>query len=418
MQVNSVESAPLVVFLPGLGAVSTTFIAGVIANTKLGIPIVGSITQNHRLLKNEKVQNISELIHTRALRDLRFVAWDITNENAHNTALKAGVLSPHDIHPLQEELKQIRPLPGVFEKEYVPGLDASFVRSETSKRKQAEALRKDIRDSLRAHNAKEGVMVWCGSTERYLATEPVHRSLVNFEKGLDEDNPYIAPSMIYAYAAIKEGVPFANGAPNLTIDIPALEELAELNRVPIAGKDFKTGQTFMKTLVAPGLKSRLLGVNGWFSTNILGNKDGLVLNEPENFKTKESSKLESLNRIFEPEINPDLYGELYHTVRINYYPPRGDQKEGWDNIDLFGWMGYPMQIKINFLCRDSILAAPIVLDLALLLNWSQRRGEYGAQDWLSFYFKHPQKTTRRPIAIHDLMEQHRILLEHLIPKEF
>jgi myo-inositol-1-phosphate synthase len=271
------------------------------------------------------------------------------------------------------------------------------------------ALMQDITESMQKQRCEEAVMVWCGSTERYTPVEGVHESIEAFEQGLDENHPNISPSMMYAYAAIKSGIPFANGAPNLTIDIPALQQLAEQDGVPIAGKDFKTGQTFMKTLVAPGIKAKSLGMKGWFSTNILGNKDGLVLNEPQNFKTKENSKLESLNSILEPELYPDLYGDLYHSVKINYYPPRGDAKEGWDNIDIFGWMGYPMQIKINFLCRDSILAAPIVLDLSLLLWMAKKKQLSGIQRWLSFYFKHPQSIGSEP-ALHDLHQQHENLL--------
>lgn len=401
----------LIVFLPGLGAVATTLIAGVLANVKQGKPIVGSITQNHRIEKDHKVRNISELIETASLSSIDFACWDITEDDAYTSALKAGVLNPMDLEPLKEEMSAIKPMAGVFSKEFVPNLEPSYIKATNSKREQTRALREDIRKHV---GTQKGVMVWCGSTERFLRIEEVHKSLEAFEKGLDENNEYIAPSMLYAYAALKEGIPFANGAPNLTLDIPALVELAEVEGVPIAGKDFKTGQTFMKTLVAPGLKAKLLGVNGWFSTNILGNKDGLVLNEPENFKTKEHSKLESLNSIFQTETYPELYGDMFHSVKINYYPPRGDQKEGWDNIDIFGWMGYPMQIKINFLCRDSILAAPIVLDLALLLNYAKKNGYKGVQEWMSFFFKHPQSNSNNQAPVHDLMLQHQMLMQELL----
>jgi myo-inositol-1-phosphate synthase len=311
---------------------------------------------------------------------------------------------------VREDLEAVEPMPGVFISDYVRRLDPSYVKKGQSRSQWVDALRADIREQKAKHGTDRAVMVWCASTERFLDPEPVHQSLAAFEQGLADNDLSIAPSQMYAYAALMEGVPMANGAPNLTLEIPALQELALQQGLPIAGKDFKTGQTFMKTLLAPGLKAKLLGVQGWFSTNILGNKDGLVLDEPDNFRTKEHSKLESLHSIFEAERYPELYGDLHHTVRINYYPPRGDSKEGWDNIDIVGWMGYPMQIKINFLCKDSILAAPIVLDLALLLDWAHGQGWSGVQEWMSFYFKDPHSEGK---ALHDLMRQHQNLLSTL-----
>jgi myo-inositol-1-phosphate synthase len=344
------------------------------------------------------------------LSNLAFAAWDITPENAYESAKNAEVLSPQDLEMVREDLEAVEPMPGVFISDYVRRLDPSYVKKGQSRSQWVDALRADIREQKAKHGTDRAVMVWCASTERFLDPEPVHQSLAAFEQGLADNDLSIAPSQMYAYAALMEGVPMANGAPNLTLEIPALQELALQQGLPIAGKDFKTGQTFMKTLLAPGLKAKLLGVQGWFSTNILGNKDGLVLDEPDNFRTKEHSKLESLHSIFEAERYPELYGDLHHTVRINYYPPRGDSKEGWDNIDIVGWMGYPMQIKINFLCKDSILAAPIVLDLALLLDWAHGQGWSGVQEWMSFYFKDPHAQEQ---AVHDLMQQHGTLLSTL-----
>lgn len=384
----------LAVFLPGLGAVATTFIAGVhLVRKGLGRP-VGSLTQMGRIRLGKRTEGrsplIREFVPLASLEDLVFCAWDIFPDDAFESACKAGVLEQAQLESVREELKAVRPLPAVFDTEYVRRLHGTHVKTGANKRDLAEQLREDIRRFLDETGARRGVMVWCGSTERYLEPAESHASLERFEKALEENDPTIAPSMLYAYAALKEGVPFANGAPNLTVDIPALVELADAQRVPICGKDFKTGQTLMKTIIAPGLKARALGLTGWFSTNILGNRDGEVLDEPSSFRTKQESKLSVLEVILQSELYPELYGDYTHRVSIHYYPPRGDNKEGWDNIDLFGWLGYPMQIKINFLCRDSILAAPLVLDLALFLDLAQRAGMKGIQEWLSFYFKSPQ----------------------------
>ena len=413
---NHDQNNTLLVLIPGLGAVATTFLAGVMAHIHHGRPMVGSITQNYKLPDTSETpdprnfQPLSEHLGLPKLPDLAFAAWDITPDNAYESAKKAKVLTPEDLELVKAPLQEISPMPGVFISDYVRRLEPSFVKEGTSRVEWVAQLRADIREQKKAHATDRAVMVWCGSTERFLQPEAVHQSLESFEDGLKQDHPAISPSQMYAYAALLEGVPMANGAPNLTLEIPALIELAKREGLPIAGKDFKTGQTFMKTLLAPGLKAKLLGAQGWFSTNILGNKDGLVLDEPENFRTKEHSKLESLHSILETERYPELYGDLHHTVRINYYPPRGDSKEGWDNIDILGWMGYPMQIKVNFLCKDSILAAPIVLDLALLLDWAHRQGWSGIQEWMSFYFKDPHSEGK---ALHDLMRQHQNLLSTL-----
>jgi len=411
-QMSVEENKLLMIFLPGVGAVATTFIAGVLANTTVGKPIIGSVCQNQRMISDHNVKIISDSLSLPKLSNLRFAGWDITETDAYTSALKADVLNAQDLAPIKDQMAAIKPMKGVFNRHFVPSLEPDFVKELTSKRAMVNALMQDISDSMQKQNCEDAVMVWCGSTERYTAVQDVHQTIEAFEEGLDQDHEAISPSMMYAYAAIKSGVPFANGAPNLTIDVPALQQLAIKEEVPIAGKDFKTGQTFMKTLVAPGIKAKSLGMKGWFSTNILGNKDGLVLNEPENFKTKENSKLESLNSILEPDVYPDLYGDLYHSVKINYYPPRGDAKEGWDNIDIFGWMGYPMQIKINFLCRDSILAAPIVLDLSLLLWLAKKKKRSGVQSWLSFYFKHPQNIAKEAV-VHQLHTQHENLLNQI-----
>jgi myo-inositol-1-phosphate synthase len=393
----------------GMGAVSTTFIAGVFSiRNGLEKPI-GSYTQLGTIRLGKRTENrnplVKEFVDLSRLDDLVFGGWDIFPDNAFEAALKAGVLDEfRHLNPLREELSTVVPMKAVFEPRYVKRLHGTHIKDIVSKKEQAEALMQDITDFKKKNNCDRIVMIWCASTEIYIEATEVHSSLKNFEAGLEKNDPAISPSMIYAYAALRSGVPFANGAPNLTVDIPALEELAQKMEVPIAGKDFKTGQTLMKTIVAPGLKARMLGIRGWFSSNILGNRDGEVLDDPDSFKTKEVSKLSVLENILEPEKHPDLYRDLYHKVRINYYPPHGDNKESWDNIDITGWMGYQMQIKINFLCRDSILAAPIVLDLALFLDLAQRSGMSGIQEWLSFYFKSPQTSPGLPPQ-HDIFRQ-------------
>jgi myo-inositol-1-phosphate synthase len=398
------------VLLPGLGAVSTTFIAGVeLARRGLGRPI-GSLTQmaTIRLGKRSegRTPKIRDFVPLSSLDDLVFAAWDPIADNAYESALKAGVLDKHShVEPIASFLKQIEPLPAAFDQRYVKRLQGANVIPGTSKREWTESLRADIRNFKAKNDCDRLVMIWCGSTEVFIKQSEVHQSLEAFEKGLDENHAEIAPSMLYAYAALKEGVPYANGAPNLSVDFPAMLELARDNGVPVAGKDFKTGQTMMKTMIAPGLKARMLGLDGWFSTNILGNRDGAVLDDPESFRTKEESKLSVLEYILQPELYPDLYRDYYHKVRINYYPPRGDAKEGWDNIDIRGWLDYPMQIKIDFLCRDSILAAPIVLDLALLLDLASRAEMSGIQEWLSFYLKSPMHA-EGIYPEHDLFIQH------------
>ncbi|HEX8696869.1 MAG TPA: inositol-3-phosphate synthase [Longimicrobium sp.] len=382
------------VLLPGLGAVSTTFIAGVeLARRGLARPI-GSVTQLGTIRLGKRTENrvpkIRDFVPLAGLDDLVFGGWDPFPADAYESALNAGVLDRHEhLDPIADFLKSVKPMPAAFDRRYVKKLDGVYVKP-GGKRAWAEALREDIRGFKAEHGCDRLVMVWCGSTEVYLKRGPAHETIEAFEAALDADDDTIAPSMLYAYAAIMEGVPYANGAPNLSADVPALVQLAQEREVPIAGKDFKTGQTLMKTIIAPGLKARMLGLEGWFSTNILGNRDGEVLDDPESFKTKEESKLSVLEHILQPQQYPELYGKFSHVVRINYYPPRGDAKEGWDNIDIRGWLGYPMQIKVDFLCRDSILAAPIVLDLALFLDLAARSGMSGIQEWLSFYFKSPQ----------------------------
>ncbi len=382
------------ILLPGLGAVSTTFIAGVeLARRGLAAPI-GSLTQlaSIRLGKRTEGRNpkIRDFVPLASLDDLVFGAWDPFPQDAYESALNAGVLDKHEhIEPIRDFLRTIRPMPAAFDRRYVKKLEGINVKP-GRKRDWAESLREDIRRFKAENGCERVVMVWCGSTEIYLTRGPAHQTIEAFEAAIDADDDSIAPSMLYAYAAIMEGVAYANGAPNLSVDIPALTKLAQERGVPIAGKDFKTGQTLMKTIIAPGLKARMLGLEGWFSTNILGNRDGEVLDDPESFKTKEESKLSVLEHILQPQEYPELYGKFSHVVRINYYPPRGDAKEGWDSIDIKGWLGYPMQIKVDFLCRDSILAAPIVLDLALFLDLASRSGLGGIQEWLSFYLKSPQ----------------------------
>jgi len=373
--------------------VATTFIAGVQLVRNGHSKPFGSLTQMGTIRLGKRTEKrtpkIKDFVPLAELQDLVFGGWDIFPDNCYESAVKAGVLALSDLEKVKDELAAIRPWPAVFSREYVRRLDGPNVKKANTKYDLAKLLMQDIERFRSEHNLDRMVMVWCASTEVFRRPEAVHQDVRSFEKGLKENHPAIAPSMIYAYAAIMSGVPFANGAPNLTVDIPALIHLAREKRVPIAGKDFKTGQTLMKTIIAPGLKARLLGLDGWFSTNILGNRDGEVLDDPESFKTKEESKLSVLEYILQPELYPELYGKFYHKVRINYYPPRGDNKEGWDNLDIFGWLGYRMQIKVDFLCRDSILAAPIVLDLVLFMDLAQRAGMHGIQEWLSFYFKSP-----------------------------
>jgi myo-inositol-1-phosphate synthase len=398
------------VLLPGLGAVSTTLIAGVhLINKGLARPF-GSLTQMQKIRlgkrTNPRFVPIKELVPLADPTDLVFGAWDIFPDNAYEAALAAGVLPPETLEKVRAELEAVAPWPGVFDRAYVRNLDGKHVKSAPTKRHLAEMLMRDMDDFRSAHRLDRAVAVWCASTEVFLQAGPTHETLAAFEKGLEKNAPEISPSMIYAWAALSSGIPFANGAPNLSVDIPALVELAKEKGVPVAGKDFKTGQTLMKTIIAPGLKARMLGLEGWFSTNILGNRDGEVLDDPGSFRTKELSKVSVLDAILQPEIYKELYGEYFHKIRIEYYPPRGDAKEGWDNIDIFGWLGQPMQIKVNFLCRDSILAAPVVLDLALFLDLAQRAGLAGIQEWLSFYFKSPMS---RP----DLKPEHDLFIQHL-----
>jgi myo-inositol-1-phosphate synthase len=381
------------VLIPGIGAVSTTFIAGVEAVKRgLGLPI-GSLTQLATIRLGKRTDGrspyIKDFVPLASLDDLVFGGWDIYEDTAYQAAANAHVLDKDLLEQVKEPLQAIQPMKAVFDHEYVRRIDGPNKKTTGTKMDKAHALMADIEEFRRSQGCSRLVMIWCGSTEVFHRPSAVHQTLASFEEGLRNDDPEIAPSQIYAYAALMSGVPYANGAPNLTTDAPALRDLARDRGLPICGKDFKTGQTFMKTLIAPGLKARMLGVSGWFSTNILGNRDGEVLEDPGSFKSKEETKLSVLEYILQPELYPDLYKKLYHAVRINYYPPRGDSKEGWDNIDIFGWLGYPMQIKIDFLCRDSILAAPLVLDLVLFLDLAQRAGMRGIQEWLSFYFKAP-----------------------------
>lgn len=400
------------VLLPGLGAVSTTFVAGVEAARRDMAKLLGSLTQMNtiRLGKRTELRTplVKDFLPLTALEDLVFGSWDPIPDNGYQSAVRADVLEAKHLDPIRDFLEGIEPMPAVFDQEYVRRLDGTNVKTGRNKMELAEQLRSDIQRFKREKACDRLVMIWCGSTEVFLRPGPAHESLKAFEAAMEANDPAIAPSMIYAYAAIMEGVPYANGAPNLSADVPALEKAAEELGVPIAGKDFKTGQTLMKTILAPGIKSRMLGIRGWFSTNILGNRDGAVLDDPDSFKTKEESKLGVLEHLLQPDMYPELYGDLYHKVRINYYPPHGDNKEGWDNIDIVGWMGYTMQLKVNFLCRDSILAAPIVLDIALFLDLASRAGLSGIQEWLSFYFKSPQ-TAEGLYPEHDLFIQHRKL---------
>jgi myo-inositol-1-phosphate synthase len=397
------------VMVVGLGAVATTFIAGVEAVRRGLAKPIGSLTQMGTIRLGKRTDNRSPLIRDFVpladLKDIVFTGWDIFDDNVYESAEHAKVLEKETLEQLKPYLESIQPLPAVFDQYYVKRLHGTHVKKGKGKRDLAEQVIADIRAFRKT--VDRIVMIWCGSTEIFIEPSAVHQSLAAFEKGLDNGDIGIAPSQIYAYAALSEGVPFANGAPNLTVDVPAMIELSKKNAAPICGKDFKTGQTFMKTVLAPAFKARLLGVSGWYSTNILGNRDGEVLDDPESFKTKEESKLGVLDYILQPELYPELYRDIYHKVRINYYPPRGDNKEGWDNIDIFGWLGYPMQIKVDFLCRDSILAAPIALDLVLFLDLAKRTPELrsiGIQEWLSFYLKSPQ-TAPGLYPEHDLFIQ-------------
>jgi myo-inositol-1-phosphate synthase len=406
-QVQSAEGK-LGILLPGMGAVGTTLIAGVIAVNKGIAQPIGALTQMGNIRLGKRTENryplIKDFVPLAELSDVVFGGWDVYADNVYEAASKAKVLDAHLLNAIKPELEAIAPMKAVFDKSYIKNLDGENVKKAATKYDLALAVIDDIENFRKKNGCDRIVIVWCGSTEKYIQESDVHQTIEAFEDGLRNNDPAISPSMIYAYAALKIGVPFANGAPNLTCDIPALIQLSKDTDTPISGKDFKTGQTLMKTILAPGLHARALGVRGWFSTNILGNRDGLVLDDPDNFKTKEVSKLSVLDDIFRPESNPELYGDLYHKVRINYYPPHGDNKESWDNIDIFGWLGYPMQIKINFLCRDSILAAPIALDLALFMDLAKRANMSGIQEWLSFYYKSPQTAPGlRPE--HDIFKQ-------------
>jgi myo-inositol-1-phosphate synthase len=394
---SPIEIAPargkLGVLLVGLGAVSTTTIAGVLAIRKGIAKPIGSLTQMGTVRLGKRTEGrsprITDVVPLASLDDLVFGGWDIFEDDCYAAARTAGVIETSLLDKVRPELERIRPWPAVFDRRYVKRLDGPNVKKGRNKKELAEQVVSDIRTFKADNQLDRLVMIWCGSTEVFMTESPAHTNIESFERALEQDDPAIPSSMIYAYAAIKEGIPYANAAPNLTADIPALVALAARTKTPLAGKDLKTGQTLIKTIIAPGLKARLLGVEGWYSTNILGNRDGEVLDDPESFKTKEESKKSVLDYILQPQLYPDLYAHLCHVVRINYYPPRGDNKEGWDNIDLVGWLGYPMQLKINFLCRDSILAAPIVVDVALFLDLAKRAGMAGIQEWLSFYFKSP-----------------------------
>jgi myo-inositol-1-phosphate synthase len=396
------------VLLPGMGAVATTFVAGVEAVRQGSAQPFGSLTQMGTIRLGKRTENrtplIKDFVPLAEPKDLVFGGWDIFEDDVYTAAIKAGVLDKDLLNQHRAFLQGIRPMPAVFDKHYVKRLDGPNVKKGANWYEKALALMEDIRQFKETNGCDRLVAVWCGSTEIFLQPTAVHQSLAAFEAGMKANSPEIAPSMVYAYACLMSGVPFANGAPNLTVDIPAIHELARDRALPTSGKDFKTGQTLLKTVLAPMFKARLLGVAGWYSTNILGNRDGEVLDDPESFKTKEESKLSVLEYILQPHLYPTLYGNMYHKVRINYYPPRGDNKEGWDNIDIFGWLGYPMQIKVDFLCRDSILAAPIVLDLALFMDLAHRSGMRGVQEWLSFYFKSPM-TAPGLYPEHDLFIQ-------------
>jgi myo-inositol-1-phosphate synthase len=399
------------IMIVGLGAVATTFVAGVEAVRKGIAAPIGSLTQMGTIRLGKRTDGRSPLIKDFVpladLNDIVFGGWDIFTDSAYEAAANAKVLDKDLLLQLKPFLDSIKPMPAVFDHNYVKLIDGPNVKKGKDKFDLAEQVRADIRNFKAANKCDRLVMIWCGSTESFQKASDVHASLEAFEKGLKASDPNISPSQIYAYAALQESVPYANGAPNLTVDLPVMQELSRKHNAPIAGKDFKTGQTLMKTILAPGFKARMLGLSGWFSTNILGNRDGEVLEDPGSFKTKEESKLSVLDHILQPELYPDLYGNIFHKVRINYYPPRGDNKEGWDNIDIFGWLGYPMQIKVDFLCRDSILAAPLALDIVLFLDLAARCNQLkgiGIQEWMSFYFKSPM-TAPGLYPEHDLFIQ-------------
>jgi myo-inositol-1-phosphate synthase len=396
------------ILTPGMGAVATTFMAGVeLVRQKQAVP-VGSLTQMGTIRLGKRTEGrspkIKDLVKLAKLDDLVFGGWDIFPDSSYEAAAKAGVLDAHHLSLVKTFLSKIKPMSAAFDREYVKMLDGKHVKKGKTKYDIALQLKDDIANFKKKNDCSRLVMLWCGSTEVFMQPHEVHETAETFEQAMKSNHPAIAPSMLYAWAALTSGVPFGNGAPNLTVDIPAMQQLAAKHKVAIGGKDFKTGQTLLKTVLAPAFKARMLGLNGWFSTNILGNRDGEVLEDPGSFKTKEESKLGALEYILQPHLYPELYKKIHHKVRINYYPPRGDNKEGWDNIDIFGWLGYPMQIKVDFLCRDSILAAPIVLDLVLFLDLAQRAGLRGIQEWLSFYFKSPM-TAPQLYPEHDLFIQ-------------
>ncbi len=417
------SNGKLGILLPGMGAVASTLIAGVYAVNKGISKPIGSVSQmgNIRLGKRTEDRNplIKDFVPLAKLTDVVFGGWDIFEDNIYEAAVNAQVLDLPLLEQIRPEMEAIKPMRAVFDKTYVKKLDGTFFKKADTKMDLAEMVMEDIRNFKEKNNCERLVMVWCGSTEIYIQEGDIHSSIEKLEEGLRNNHPDIPPSMIYAYAAVKMGVPYANGAPNLSCDVKAMVELSKQTKTPIAGKDFKTGQTLMKTILAPGLKARSLGIKGWFSTNILGNRDGEVLDDPDNFKSKEVSKLGVLENILQPEQNPDLYKDLYHKVRINYYPPHGDNKEGWDNIDIFGWLGYGMQIKIDFLCRDSILAAPVALDLALFLDLAKRAELFGIQEWLSFYLKSPQTAEGLPPQHDIFLQQQKMLntLRHIMGEE-
>lgn len=406
---NNKPKGKLGVLIIGIGgAVATTFVAGTLAVRKGKSQPIGSLTQMGRIRLGNRSENnmplIKDVVPLADLDDIVFGGWDVRKANCYEAALDAEVLTEKDLRKVEDEMKAIEVLPGVFEQRYVKKLHADFYKSGSSKYDWYMALREDIRNFKAKNNCDRVVMIWCASTETYIAMDGVHDTAEHFEKAVREDHADISPSMLYCYAALSENVSFINGSPSLSCDIPFLVQFAKERGIPIAGKDFKTGQTLMKTVLAPMLRAKALGLSGWFSSNILGNRDGEVLDDPGSFKTKEVSKLSVLDGILQPDLYPELYGNIFHKVRIHYYPPRGDNKEGWDNIDIFGWMGYPMQLKIDFLCRDSILAAPLALDLVLFMDYAHRLGFRGIQEWLSFYFKSPIHEPHR-VAEHDLFIQ-------------